>query len=62
MIWNLIGHWAIGLPVGFLLCFSAGWGAVGLWLGLSAGLIIVAAMLVRQWARSAAQLLSALRP
>jgi multidrug resistance protein, MATE family len=61
MIWNLIGHWAIGLPVGWLLCFQAGWGVVGLWLGLSAGLIFVAAMLVRSWARSEAQVLSALR-
>lgn len=61
MVWNLIGHWAIGLPVGWLLCFRAGWGVAGLWLGLSAGLIIVAAMLVRTWAQREAQILSALR-
>ncbi len=61
MIWNLIGHWAIGLPVGWGLCFGAGWGVVGLWLGLSVGLIIVGAMLVHAWARAASRLRSGFR-
>jgi MATE family multidrug resistance protein len=51
MVWNLIGHWAIGLPLGWWLCFRGGWGVVGLWLGLSTGLIIVALVLVQTWAR-----------
>ena len=42
MVWNLIGHWGVGLPLGWWLCFRGGWGVVGLWVGLSAGLIIVA--------------------
>ena len=47
----LIGHWAVGLPLGWWLCFHAGWGVAGLWVGLSAGLIIVGVVLVRTWSR-----------
>ncbi len=50
MVANLIGHWALGLPIGWWLCFSVGWGAVGVWVGLSAGLISVGAYLVYVWA------------
>ena len=34
---NLIGHWLIGLPAGYLLCFRRGWGVTGLWTGLAVG-------------------------
>jgi multidrug resistance protein, MATE family len=51
MVWNLIGHWAIGLPFGWWLCFHGGWGVAGLWVGLSTGLIIVGLVLVRTWSR-----------
>jgi MATE family multidrug resistance protein len=51
MIWNLIGYWVLGLPVGYLLCFRAGHGAVGLWIGLSIGLIVVGTVLLGEWAR-----------
>jgi MATE family multidrug resistance protein len=37
--------------VGYYLCFSAGWGAVGLWIGLSIGLIIVGTILLIVWSR-----------
>jgi MATE family multidrug resistance protein len=49
MVWNLIGHWGVGLPLGWWLCFRGGWGVTGLWVGLSSGLIIVALVLVRTW-------------
>ncbi len=42
---NLAGHYVIGIPVGAGLAFAAGWGATGLWWGLSAGLTAVAAAL-----------------
>ena len=51
MVWNLIGHWGVGLPLGWWLCFRGGWGVAGLWVGLSTGLIIVGVVLVRTWAR-----------
>ena len=51
MLWNLAGHWALGLPAGYLLCFVAGWGIVGLWVGLSIGLTLVGAALVTTWWR-----------
>ena len=51
MVCNLAGHWGIGLPAGYLLCFVVGWGVVGLWVGLSIGLTLVGAVLVTIWWR-----------
>jgi MATE family multidrug resistance protein len=41
LIANVIGHFVIGLPLAIVLTFYAGFGATGLWWGLSAGLITV---------------------
>ena len=49
MIVNLIAHWAIGLPTGYLLCFVVGWGVYGLWIGLSLGLIVTGVILFWVW-------------
>jgi multidrug resistance protein, MATE family len=49
MLSNLVGHWLLGLPVGYALCFWAGWGVVGLWIGLSSGLIAIGITLVMVW-------------
>jgi len=46
---NLFGHWLIGLPIGVGLGFGLGWGATGLWIGLAAGLAVVAILLWREW-------------
>jgi len=43
---NLIGFWALGLPLGCVLAFWFGSGPAGLWWGLVAGLSIVAAILL----------------
>jgi multidrug resistance protein, MATE family len=56
MVTNLAAHWLIGLPIGYWLCFSAGWGARGLWWGLSLGLIVAGVVLTTVWARSVARL------
>jgi len=48
---NLFGHWLVGLPIGAYLGFRAGWRATGLWIGLVAGLVVVASMLWREWNR-----------
>ncbi len=49
LITNLIGHWFLGLPVGWWLCFHVGWGVAGIWGGLSLGLISVGAVLAYFW-------------
>lgn len=51
MIWNLIGHWVVGLPLGYTLCFVLGFGVIGLWWGLSTGLIICGVSLLYVWWR-----------
>ena len=49
MIFNVVGHWLFGLPVGYALCFWYGWGVLGLWIGLSLGLIFTAVVLTAVW-------------
>jgi len=49
MVMNVIGHWVLGLPVGYALCFWRGWGVVGLWVGLSIGLVFCAVVLLATW-------------
>ena len=56
MFWNLGGHWLVGLPLGYFLCFRRGYGVVGLWWGLSVGLIICGIALVIAWTRKGARL------
>ncbi len=51
MLWNLAGHWFLGLPLGYSLCFVWGWGVSGLWVGLSTGLILVGLVLLFVWTR-----------
>ncbi|MBI2390381.1 MAG: MATE family efflux transporter [Deltaproteobacteria bacterium] len=46
---NVVVHWGFGLPVGWWLAFHRGWGAVGLWLGLTAGLFVIAASLIARF-------------
>jgi multidrug resistance protein, MATE family len=51
MLWNLAGHWLLGLPLGYALCFAAGQGVVGLWWGLSTGLMVCGLALLVVWVR-----------
>ncbi|MBC7924129.1 MAG: MATE family efflux transporter [Bryobacteraceae bacterium] len=51
MLANLVAHWALGLPAGYILCFVFGMGVFGLWAGLSAGLILVGLTLLAWWWR-----------
>jgi MATE family multidrug resistance protein len=59
MVMNVIGHWVLGLPVAYLLCFVAGWGVAGIWVGLSIGLIFVATILTAVWWKRAYAMQSA---
>jgi MATE family multidrug resistance protein len=52
MLAHLVGYWAVGLPVAYGLCFSLRWGAPGIWVGLSAALILIGAALVLVWRRA----------
>ena len=49
MLANLGAYWFIGLPLGFVLSFKLGWGALGIWLGLCVGLIIIGSGLLVVW-------------
>jgi MATE family multidrug resistance protein len=61
MFANLIGHYPIGLALGLVMCFSLGFGVLGLWSGLALGLVCVAGLLIRSWVRNTRDL-SRLKP
>jgi multidrug resistance protein, MATE family len=49
LIVQIVGYWIIGLPIGYVLAFRLHHGAVGLWLGLCAGLIVAGVTLTVIW-------------
>lgn len=51
MICNLIAHWGIGLPLGYFLAVPLGRGVMGLWVGLSLGLVLAGLVNLATWAR-----------
>jgi MATE family multidrug resistance protein len=55
MATHLVTDWLIGLPLGAWLCFGRGWGAAGLWVGLSAAMILAGIVLLAAWKRRVAQ-------
>ena len=62
MTMNVLGHWVFGLPVGYALCFRAGWGVAGLWVGLCVGLVFVAIVLTIVWHRQSRHLVLPIAP
>ena len=52
MLCHLTAYWIIGLPLGAWLCFRRGWGAFGLWAGLSLALILIGIILLWAWRRT----------
>lgn len=46
LVFNLVGYYAIGLPIALLLTFNAGLGLPGVWIGLAVGLTVISVMLV----------------
>ena len=48
---NMVGHWAVGLPVALGLGLGLGLGVTGLWWGLCSGLTAVAAGLFWRFLR-----------
>jgi MATE family multidrug resistance protein len=45
-LFNLLGYWVIGLPLGGFLALRLGFGLPGVWLGLTVALGVVAALLL----------------
>lgn len=51
MLYAAIGYWGIGMPLSIALGFHFGFAGVGIWIGLSAGLAVVAVLLLARWLR-----------
>ncbi len=51
MVMAAIGYWGVGMPLGIWLAFRGGLDGAGMWIGLSAGLAVVAVLLVARWLR-----------
>jgi multidrug resistance protein, MATE family len=51
MIYAGFGYWIVGLGTALLLGFRLGWEGVGIWIGLAAGLAMVAVLMVMRWMR-----------
>ena len=47
----LFAHWGLGLPVGYLLAIPGRFGIVGIWIGLTTGLVVAGVLLVVAWKR-----------
>jgi MATE family multidrug resistance protein len=56
MLCHFTAYWIIGLPLGAWLCFRRGWGALGLWVGLSLALILIGIVLLAVWRSKVRQL------
>jgi multidrug resistance protein, MATE family len=52
MLCHFTAYWVIGLPLGAWLCFRRGWGALGLWIGLSMALILIGIVLLMVWRKT----------
>jgi MATE family multidrug resistance protein len=57
MLCHFTAYWIIGLPLGVWLCFRRGWGALGLWVGLSLALILIGIVLLVVWRSKVRQLM-----
>jgi multidrug resistance protein, MATE family len=52
MLVHLVGYWAVGMPIVYGLCFPLDWGARGIWVGLSAAIVLIGAALAIFWQRA----------
>lgn len=59
---NVVGHWLVGMPIALWLGFRAGYGVIGLWWGLCAGLSAVAVLLFVRFRRISAREIRPLHP
>ena len=59
---NLVGHYAVGLPIAILFGLELGQGVIGLWWGLCAGLTAVALALLTRFLRLSSREIAPLEP
>jgi len=62
MLCHFTAYWVIGLPLGAWLCFRRGWGAFGLWAGLSLALILIGIVLLFVWRKKVRSMLEPRSP
>jgi MATE family, multidrug efflux pump len=55
MLINLLGYWLLGLPLGYILCFHTGLGVYGVWIAMTGALVLVAALVLAEWARDSSK-------
>ena len=53
MAFAAFGYWVVGLGTAVVFAFRLGWGGVGVWIGLAAGLATVAVLMMGRWVRRA---------
>ncbi|MCF6233144.1 MAG: MATE family efflux transporter [Rhodobacteraceae bacterium] len=53
MVMAGLSYWAVGIPTSYLLGFVFGFGGIGIWLGLSAGLALAGILLMLRFWRGA---------
>lgn len=51
MLYAAFGYWGVGMSLSLALAFGAGLGGIGIWIGLVAGLVVVACAMIRRWIR-----------
>ena len=49
MAYALFGYWVAGMGTAVTLGFVLGWGGVGIWAGLAAGLAVVSVLMLYRW-------------
>ncbi|MBY6200459.1 MATE family efflux transporter [Maritalea mobilis] len=59
MIYAVISYWVIGIPCAWALGFPAGLGGVGIWLGLTIGLIVAGVLMMTRFWRGAGRVVAA---
>ena len=53
LLFASIGYWLIGFPAAWVMAFRMEYGAVGIWIGLSLGTLVYAALLSLRFLRLA---------
>jgi len=47
----VFSYWLIGVPAAYLFAFTFGMGGIGVWIGITIGLVVAAAALLHRFVR-----------